>query len=294
MTNKEITSTPNPCPTCPSGPGVCQYPDRCDPSLDYLGYAEADAELQEIREREAAGDPIWQDVYPLLAHTDHLTAERNQALVDLEGLARGYNNLTAWAAAWKRVAKKWYSGDGLAQRLDEYSAIVREWYVSMQSENKRLAASLEELRAARDWGSELLDRQEDTIQRITARLEDAEIWATIWKQAAKKWFHRGEVAEGLNILCEMAIYKMRKREEENLASLDAEATAHSLTRAALVASPEWVGLVKCEICGGLRPSYYDELAADLFLTDDDIRGHAPDCTRQVALYGDDWRKETEE
>ena len=54
------------------------------------------------------------------------------------------------------------------------------------------------------------------------------------------------------------------------ASLDAEAAAHSVTRAALVASPEWVqksplsihGI--CPVCHGI-----------------DV--HAPDCLRKVAL-----------
>ena len=58
------------------------------------------------------------------------------------------------------------------------------------------------------------------------------------------------------------------------ASLDAEAAAHSVTRAALVASPEWelVPVVdagyqrRCPIC-----KRYD------------YQGHAPDCLRQVAL-----------
>ncbi|MHC4635628.1 MAG: hypothetical protein ACYSYU_10555 [Planctomycetota bacterium] len=34
-------------------------------------------------------------------------------------------------------------------------------------------------------------------------------WASIWKQAAKKWFHRGEVAEGLLIVAELALRKQR-------------------------------------------------------------------------------------
>ena len=56
------------------------------------------------------------------------------------------------------------------------------------------------------------------------------------------------------------------------ASLDAEAAAHSVTRAALVASPEWVdspggGNASCPHCHGMK---WHE-------------GHADDCLRRVAL-----------
>jgi len=68
-------------------------------------------------------------------------------------------------------------------------------------------------------------------------------------------------------------------------SLDAEATAHSLTRAALVASPEWVP-------NALYTDIINYFCISCLRAKEG--GHAPDCTRQVALYGDDWRKETEE
>ncbi|MHA2136010.1 MAG: hypothetical protein ACW99J_19290 [Candidatus Thorarchaeota archaeon] len=35
------------------------------------------------------------------------------------------------------------------------------------------------------------------------------LWARTWKQVAKKWFHRGEVAEGLLIVAELALRKQR-------------------------------------------------------------------------------------
>ena len=68
-------------------------------------------------------------------------------------------------------------------------------------------------------------------------------------------------------------YNNLASECERLAtSLDAEAAAHSVTRAALVASPEWVdspggGNASCPHCHGLK---WHE-------------GHAPDCLRRVAL-----------
>ena len=67
------------------------------------------------------------------------------------------------------------------------------------------------------------------------------------------------------------------------ASLDAEAAAHSVTRAALLRSPEWVdspggGNSHCPLCRGYQ---FDD-------------GHVTDCLRQVALYGENWMEEIED
>jgi len=97
---------------------------------------------------------------------------------------------------------------------------------------------------------------EATAHSLTRR------WSIAWRKAAKKWWFYGGYLPGELV-------------DEN-----------ELLRAALVASPVYVVRYipdvetyeyVCVHCGALA-----------------LSPHAPYCTRQVALYGDDWRKETEE
>jgi hypothetical protein len=46
------------------------------------------------------------------------------------------------------------------------------------------------------------------------------LWARTWKQVAKKWFHRGEVAEGLLIVAELALRKQRTTATRRLGLLE--------------------------------------------------------------------------
>ena len=88
--------------------------------------------------------------------------------------------------------------------------------------------------------------------------------------------HYSTIAQDEGRIDEAHYRATKAREDYNkaLAALDAEAAAHSVTRAALVAAPEWelVPVVdagyqrRCPIC-----KRYD------------YRGHAPDCLRKVAL-----------
>ena len=82
------------------------------------------------------------------------------------------------------------------------------------------------------------------------------------------------------------------------AALDAEAAAHSVTRAALVASPEWVAQVYgvgnnmvsahiCPHCKNVAPGEPPYVAQAL----ERNIGHATDCLRQVALFGENWQEE---
>ena len=102
----------------------------------------------------------------------------------------------------------------------------------------------------------------EVAETAIMQYNQARRWSRAWKRAAKKWFHRGEIAEGQLIIANICIEQLRRW-------LKKANTENARLRSALEAV-EWItrpsGFAVCAWCGHNKK-----------------RGHHSECQRQVAL-----------
>lgn len=109
---------------------------------------------------------------------------------------------------------------------------------AMRAERDQLreayASALEGIVEAQAWAIQMRAERDEwhgESEALVVDWIDAKRWGAAWKAAAKKWFDRGEIAEGLNILYELANYAKRMSGEGwKESALEARALARRYRR----------------------------------------------------------------